>query len=137
MTFDLLAQESAILDRLALLASPVPIVGTFDRVDLTDESAYPAGAQIQYSKLTPLDQSGRSAMWGAVWTFDLYVDTGRVSSTQNTAAFALFSNALGQLVGWEITALNAVQISAGQETASEGRITRISFGFTIPVYLPG
>jgi hypothetical protein len=137
MTFDLLAQQTAILARLALLASPVPIIGTFDRVDLTDESAYPAGAQIQYAKLAPLDQAGKSAKFGAVWTFDLYVDAGRVSSTQQTAAFTLFSAALGQLVGWEINHLNAVQATAGQDTASEGRITRISFGFTIPVYLAG
>ena len=137
MTFDLLAQQTAILARLALLASPVPLVGTLDRVDLTDTSSYPAGAQTRYAKLVPLDQAGRNAKWGAAWTFDLYVDTGRVSSTQQTAAFTLFSNALGQLIGWEITPLNAVQASAGQESASEGRIERISFGFTIPVFLAG
>lgn len=137
MTFDLLAQQTAILARLALLASPVPLVGTFDRVDLTDDSTYPAGAQVQYVKLAPLDQAGRSAMWGATWTFDLYVDTGRASSTQKTAAYNLFSAALAQLTGWEITPLNAVQASAGSESASEGRITRISFGFIIPVYLAG
>lgn len=137
MTFDLLAQQLAILARLALLASPVPLVGTFDRVDLTDESAYPAGAQVQFAKLVPLDQAGRSAKWGAMWTFDLYVDSGRASSAQKTAAFTLFSDALGQLIGWEITPLNEVQASAGQDTASEGRITRISFGFTLPVYLAG
>lgn len=137
MTFDLLAQQLAITARLALLASPVPLVGTFDRVDLTDESAYPASAQTQYAKLVPLEQSGRSARWGAAWTFDLYVDTGRASDTQKTAAYTLFSDALAQLIGWEITTLNPVQASAGQDTASEGRITRISFGFTIPVYLAG
>lgn len=137
MTFDLLAQQTALLARLALLASPVPLVGTFDRVDLTDDSAYPAGAQIQFAKLVTLDQAGRSAKWGAVWTFDLYVDSGRASNTQKTAAFTLFNDALGQLIGWEITTLNPVQASAGQDSASEGRITRISFGFTIPVYLAG
>lgn len=137
MTFDLLDQQTRILAWLDLLASVVPLVGTFDSVDLTDASDYPAGAQIQFVRLVPIDQSGRSAKWSAVWTFDLYVDTGRASSAQKTAAFTLFSNALDQLTGWEITPLNPVQASAGQDTASEGRITRISFGFTIPVYLAG
>jgi hypothetical protein len=137
VTFDLLAQQKALLAWLDLLASVVPLVGTFDRVDLTDDSNYPAGAQIQFVRLVPIDQSGRSAKWSAVWTFDLYVDTGRASSAQKKAAYALFSDALDQLTGWQITPLNLVQASAGQDTASEGRITRISFGFTIPVYLAG
>lgn len=137
MTFNLQTQQTAILARLALLASPVPLVGTFDRVDLTDDSAYPAAANILFGKLTPHDQTGRSAKWGAVWSFDLYVDTDRASVEQKTAAYDLFSNALASLVGWEITPLNEVQASAGQESASEGRIVRISFGFTIPVYLAG
>lgn len=137
MSFDLLTQQNAILARLALLASPVPLVGTFDRIDLTDESTYPAGAQTLFMKLAPLDQAGRSAKWGAEWTFDLYVDNGRASSIQKTAAYDLFSAALAQLIGWEITPMAQLQASAGQESASEGRITRISFGFTLPVYLAG
>jgi hypothetical protein len=137
MTFDLLTQQQAILDRLALLVSPVPLVGTFDRVDLTDDSTYPSGIQTLFVKLAPIDQAGRSAKWGAEWTFDLYVDTGRASSAQKIAAYGLFSAALGQLIGWEITPMTLVQASAGQESASEGRIIRISFGFTIPVYLAG
>lgn len=137
MSFDLLAMQQQILTRLATLASPVPIVGTFDRVDLTDDSVYPAGGHTFYVKLAPADQVGRSASWGAVWTFDLYVDTGRAGDTQKLAAFNLFSAALGSLIGWEIQPLREVHASAGQESATEGRITRISFGFTIPVYLAG
>ena len=32
---------------------------------------------------------------------------------------------------------NTVHTSAGQESATDARVTRISFGFTIPVYLAG
>lgn len=137
MTFDLLTQQTAIIAQLALLASPVPIVGTLDRIDLTDDSSYPAGAQALFIRLAPHDQAGRSAKWGAVWSFDLYVDSGRCDVTQKSAAYALFNDALASLIGWEITPLNAVQASAGQDSAREGYITRISFGFTIPVYMAG
>ena len=137
MSFDLLVMQQQILDRLATLASPVPIVDTLTRVDLTDESVYPAGVHTFYSRLAPTDQVGRSTVYGAQWSFDLYVDTGRVTEQQKTAAFTLFSDALRSLVGWEITPGNPVHASAGQESATEGRNTRISFGFTIPVYMAG
>lgn len=137
MSFDLLAQQQQILARLATLASPVPIVDHFDLVDLTDDSIYPAGAQTHYMRLAPIDQAGRSAMWGAQWSFDIYVDTGRVSPAQKDAAYALFGAAMASIIGWEISIGRQVQTSVGQESAREGRFARTSFGFTIPVYLAG
>ena len=137
MSFDLLAMQQKILDRLALLASPVPIVDTLTRVDLTDESDTPYGVQTWFLKLAPEDQVGRSAKWGAQWSFDLYVDTGRVTSAQKIAAFKIFTDAMAQLIGWEFDDFNTVHTSAGQESATDARVTRISFGFTIPVYLAG
>ena len=137
MSFDLLAQQQQILARLATLASPVPIVDHFGLVDLTDDSIYPAGAQTHYMRLAVQDQVGRSAKWGAMWSFDLYVDTGRVSQEQKDAAYALFSAALAALIGWEFLPAQEVHASAGQDSAREGRLVRTSFGFTIPVYLAG
>lgn len=137
MSFDLLAQQQQILARLATLASPVPIVDHFDLVDLTDDSIYPAGAQTHYMRLAVQDQVGRSAMWGAMWSFDIYVDTGRVSQAQKDAAYALFSAALAALIGWEVSPAQEVHASAGHDSVREGRLVRTSFGFTIPVYLAG
>jgi hypothetical protein len=137
MGFDLFTMEQLILALLATLASPVPIVGLFDRVDLTDNSAYPAGAQIVFIKLLPEDQIQKNVLHAAIWSFDLYVDTGRISSAQKTAAAALFSNALAALIGWEFSPGRRVHTSAGQDSAAEGRILRISFGFSLPVYLAG
>jgi len=137
MGFDIFAMEQLILALLATLASPVPIVGLFDRVDLSDESAYPAGAQIVFIKLIPEDQVQKSALHAAVWSFDLYVDTGRISSAQKIAAATLFSNALAALIGWQFSPGRIVRSAAGQDSAAEGRIMRISFGFSLPVYLAG
>ena len=139
MGFDLFAMEQLILALLAGLASPMPIVGLFDRVDLTDESPYPAGAQIMFHRLLPEDQVQRNVLHYAAWIFDLYVDTGRVNATQKTAAAALFSNALAALIGWEFSPGRRVRTFAlrGQDTTTEGRILRISFGFSLPVYLAG
>jgi hypothetical protein len=137
MGFDIFAMEQLILALLATLASPVPIVGLFDRVDLSDESAYPAGAQIVFIKLIPEDQVQKSALHAAVWSFDLYVDTGRISSAQKIAAATLFSNALAALIGWQFSPGRIARSAPGQDSASEGRIMRISFGFSLPVYLAG
>ena len=137
MGFDLFAMEQLILALLATLASPVPIVGLFDRVDLADNSAYPAGAQIVFIKLLPEDQIQKNVLHAAIWSFDLYVDTGRISSAQKIATATLFSNALAALIGWEFSPGRRVHTSAGQDSAAEGRILRISFGFSLPVYLAG
>jgi hypothetical protein len=137
MGFDLFAMEQLILALLATLSSPVPIVGLFDRVDLSDESPYPAGAQIVFIKLLPEDQIQKNVLHSAIWSFDLYVDTGRISAAQKIATAALFSNALAALIGWEFSPGRRVHTSAGQDSAAEGRILRISFGFSLPVYLAG
>lgn len=137
MGFDLAAMEQMILALLATLASPVPIVGLFDRVDLTDDSAYPAGAQVFFVKLIPDDQVSRSARHSALWSFDLYVDTGRISDTQKSAAATLFNDAMAALIGWEFAPGRETQIAASQDSAVEARILRISFGFKLPVYLAG
>lgn len=139
--FDLFAQQQLILGQLASLATAagVAIEGTFGLVNLTDDAAPPIAAQTVFMRLAQTDESGRSAKYAALWSFDLYVDAGRASPAQKAAAAALFSGALGALIGWEFDPdrMRRVSGAPGQESGFQGHITRISFGFSIPVYLAG
>lgn len=138
MSFDLFAMQQLILDRLAPVAGGIPLVDTFTRVDLTDDGAATVTGQAAFIEFSPEGQVGRSTRHFARWSFDLYVDTGRASDAQKTAAMTLFSQAMASLIGWEFDAVGReVQSSAGQESGWDGRVLRISFGFVLPVHLAG
>jgi hypothetical protein len=135
MSFDLFALETQIIARLALVAGTIPIKGSFDVVDLTDTVVLPVAAQIVFMEFLPDEQVGRGARHHAAWSFDLYVDTGRATSTHKTNAATLFSNALAQLIGWEILPPRELQVAPSQKSGFDGRIVRISFGFKLATYL--
>ena len=138
MSFDLFAMQQMIINRLAPLAGGAPLVDSFTHVDLTDDGAATTTGQVFFSEFSPEGQVGRSARHIARWSFDLYVDTGRASTLQKTAAMAFFSAAMNALVGWEFDGFGRqVQTSAGQESGWDGRVLRISFGFTLPALIAG
>lgn len=138
MSFDLFAMQQLILTRLAPVAGGIPLVDSFARVDLTDDGAETVTGQVFFLEFSPEGQVGRSARHFARWSFDLYIDTGRASDAQKTAAMAFFSAAMASLIGWEFDAAGReVQSSAGQESGWDGRVLRISFGFVLPAHLAG
>lgn len=136
MVFDLFDQQQKILNLLAPLAGSISIVDGFTLVDLNDGVAT-TGAQVRFISLQPAGDVGRSSKHEANWSFDVYVDGARASGPQKTAASTLFSAALAALVGWEFEPGRFVRTAPGQESGFDGRIVRISFGFTLPVYLAG
>lgn len=137
MSFDLFAMQQQLLDRLTEAGITDPVGSTFDAVDITDDSTKTTGAQFVFLGLDPAGQVGRSAAHVVVWSFDLYVDTARASPAQKTAAANLFSAALAALIGWGISPGREVRSNEGQPSGMNGRVVRISFGFTVPVYLAG
>lgn len=137
MSFDLFAQQDELLARLATVAGGFAIVGTFDRIDLTDDGAATTGAQLRFTGFSPSGQAGRSARHDVQWSFDVLVDTGRASSADKTAAASLFNAAMGALIGWEIGPGRSITAVQGQDSDFDGRVLRISFGFTVPVFLAG
>ena len=137
MSLDLFALQQQILTRLAGLSAEIPVVGFMDRIDLSDSVIYPVAAQTFFLNFSPEGQVGKSAAHAVHWSFDVLIDTGRANDAQKTAAAALFSAALAALVGWEFSPGIEVHTSAGQDSLIEGRTLRISFGFTLPVYLAG
>ena len=137
MSFDLFALQDELLARLATVAGGFVIAGTFDCVDLTDAGAATTGAQLMFLEFSPAGQAGRSARHDVRWSFDVFVDTGRASGAEKTAAAALFNAALGALIGWEVGPGRPIAAVQGQDSGHDGRILRISFGFTVPVFLAG
>jgi len=136
MSFDLFIQQQQILAQLAAIAGSIALTDNFSLVDLTDGNAA-TGAQTRFIRLTPVDQTARSALHDVVWSFDVLVDIPRASDAEKTAAAKLFSDALAALIGWEFAPGRIVRTAPGQESGFDGRTLRISFGFTIPVYLSG
>jgi hypothetical protein len=136
MAFDLFAQQQQILARLAPHAASagIDLVDTFAAVDLTDEGGRVIAAQTFLTTFDPAGQVGSGARHTVEWSFDLYVDTVRASDAQKTAGAALFSSALGALLGWEVSPGCAVQSGKGRESGFDGRVLRLSFGFLLPVF---
>lgn len=134
MSFDLFAIEAQIISRLAPVASGMAIEGIFGEVPVTDDSGLTTGAKLEFLQIEPGAQAGRATCHHLHWSFDVYVDSGRASAAQKTAAAALFSGAIELILGWQFQAGREVQTASGQESGHMGRILRISFGFITPVY---
>ncbi len=139
MAFDLfdMQQQIATILSAACESAGVELTDTFGLVNLNDESAAPIAAQTLFVQFSPSGEVGRSAAHHAVWSFDVYVDTGRASPAQKTSAMLLFSDALAALVGSEFGPGRFIRTADGQPSGFQQHVMRISFGFTIPVYVAG
>lgn len=137
MSFDLFAIEQQLQARLATETNGVPLVGMFDAVDLTAEGATTTAAQMVLLNFVPAGQVSASSRHRIGWSFDLYIDTPRASTADKSAAAAFFSAAIGKLAGWEIAPGRVIEIAQGQDSGTDGRVLRISFGFTVPVFVSG
>ena len=139
MSFDYATTEQQILDRLTAAAASagIPLYRDEDTVDLTDNAVVPVGAQVVFLDIYPVDQAGPFSMHNVLFAFDLYLDSGRVSAAQKSAAATLFGAAMNALVGWNISPGRSVLAEKVQRSSGEGRIRRRSFGFTIPVFTTG
>lgn len=132
------AAEAAILARLAERCAPGSILlGTLAAVDLTDDSSGPVIGQIVLTNISPTRQVGKDARLEIGYAFSVYCDTGRATEPEQHAAFDLLEDAGHALVGWEILPGREIQIVDGPGTGNDGRITRLSFGFTIPAFFAG
>lgn len=136
MIFD---TETAILARLAAKCAPGSVLlGTFDPVDVSDDAASPV-----VGKLTLMQISATGAVHGSTaasdlyYGFSVYCDVYRASAGQKTAAAALLESAGNALVGWEYAGLRTPTMQTGQPTEFDGRLLRLSIGFSIPAYFVG
>lgn len=140
--------EALILDRLRAQCAPGSILlGTLQPVDMSDDSGYPVVAKLM---LYRIDQGGspsphaRNVRLEIGYAFSVYCDTARASVAQQQEAFDLLQAAGSAMVGWALpssipgqTSGRHVQIATGPESGNDGRVTRLSLGFTVPAHLVG
>lgn len=134
MIFD---TEASILARLVdRCPSGSLLVGTFEEVNLTDDAAEVVAGQVFLTEIQPAGEvRGACAAVLLHYAFSVYCDIARASTEQKTAAADLFEQAAHALVGWEYAPMRYPQLTQGQSTEFNGRVLRLSFGFSLPAFL--
>jgi hypothetical protein len=127
--------ETAIIARLAArVAVGSILLGTFDAVDLTDDSTGPVVGQLRLERINAEGASvvGSAAAFGLIYSFSVYCDIAIADATEKTAAYQLLEDAARALVGWEYAPMQYPEMLNGADTGFDGRILRLSIGFLIP-----
>lgn len=136
MIFD---TETALLARLAAKLAPGSvIVGTFGVVDLTDDATSPVIGQLLLMRIgSSGDDRSTTARILLTYAFSIFCDIHRSSDPQKAAAAQMLVDAGNALAGWQSAPGKVSQIVDGQDTGFDGRVLRLSIGFTIPAYFVG
>lgn len=136
MIFD---TETAILARLAARCAPGSVLrGTFDALDLTDDSVGPVVGKVELQQIAATGAvHGSAAAVDLAYAFSVYCDIHRSTPEQKTAAAALLEAAGNALVAWEYAPLRTPTLQAGQQSEFDGRVLRLSIGFSIPAFFAG
>lgn len=133
MIFD---TEAAIITHLLPRCAPGSVIlGTFDPIDLTDDSPTPVTSQVRLQRFYATDEvRGLSGMYQLHYVFSVFLDVHRASSSQRQSAATLLEDVASALIGWDYAPLRQPRLTDGQETEFDGRLLRLSIGFTLPVY---
>jgi hypothetical protein len=84
MIFDV---EALLLARLAAKCAPGSLLlGTFDPIDLTDDTTTPVVAQIQIAATEPTAATGKNLRLGVVYSVNVFLDTARADAGEKAAA---------------------------------------------------
>ena len=135
MIFDV---EALLLARLAAKCAPGSLLlGTFDPIDLTDDTTTPVVAQIQIAATEPTAATGKNLRLGVVYSVNVFLDTARADAGEKAAAATLFEDALAALVDYEYQPGRHVEIVGGQASEFNGRVLRLAFGLTFPAHVVG
>jgi hypothetical protein len=131
--------EQSILARLVAECAPGSVLlGTFDPADLTDDSLVPVLGKIMLTSIAnAASDAGQSCRLSVAYSFSVYTDVYRATTDQKSAAAQLLQDAGNALVGWSSAPGRVTQIIDGPESGFDGRVLRLSFGFTIPAFFAG
>lgn len=134
----ILDTEALILDRLRAKCAPGSIIlGTLDLIDLTDAASAPVVAQVVLTRLPVASQTQNNTRLAIESAVYLYVDVGRATANEKTAAGQLLSDAMAALAYWEISPGKHTQLTDGDASGFDGRIMRLAFAFTYPAHVVG
>lgn len=143
MTIGLLAINARVDARIRdVLPASVQMITGYSEEDLR-ESAPPMLARIVLHGVFPDDESGdRQGMTAAAllaqYSFFVEFDQERVTTAQEQEGYTLFDDAMMQIVGWSYRPGHVARlIQSPNPLAYDGRIGRVEFSFTVPIYLIG
>lgn len=130
-------KEAAVIAHLVTKCAPGSVIlGTLDAIDLTDDTTSPVAGQVSLVQILSVGGVlGAAAGVHLQFVFSVYCDILRSSAEQKTAAETLFETAARALVTFEHSPQQHLQITDGQSTGFDGRVIRMSIGFSIPTYL--
>ncbi|TVO53855.1 hypothetical protein [Denitromonas halophila] len=138
MSVGILALNTLVDARIrAVLPAGIEMVTGYSYEDLTD-SAPAILARIVPQGVYPAEQSGRTAALVAQYTLFVEFDQERLSTADESAGYQFFDDALAQIAGWAYAPGRFAQfIHSPTPMAYDGRIWRVEFSFSVPVFVTG
>lgn len=121
----------------AVLPAGVELVTGYSYEDLRD-SAPAILARVVPQGVYPAEQSGRTAALVAQYSLFVEFDQERITGTEEAAGYQFFDDALAQIAGWAYAPGRFAQfIQSPTPMAYDGRIGRVEFSFSLPVFVIG
>lgn len=125
--------ESELLAYLQQALPAAVLRGTFDVVDFTDIDLTPVVGQVRLESMQWMDGvRGSAVTYDMGHTFSVYVDIPRATEADRAAAWQMLFTATRALCCWEFAAHQYPQMLDGLQTGFDGRVLRLSIGFSIP-----
>ncbi len=127
--------ETAILARLAAALPGAVLLGTFNDVDLTDDSPSPIVCQVRLQRIdSGFSVRASSAQVDLLFSFSVFCDVHRSTPADRETAYTLLQQAGNALVGWAYSPGQTPNIVDGPQTGYDGRILQIGFAFTVAAF---
>ena len=117
----------------ARVAPGTQLLDWYEPVDFTDLDMAPVVGQVWLEGMA-LDRAvdGSAAAYLALYSFTVNIDIPRASVAQKAAAQQLLFDATRAIVGFEYAPAQYPTMRSGSETTWDGRVMRLSVGYSIP-----
>lgn len=122
--------ETAIRTHLAGAIAGVPVMGTYDVVDLAGPDAPRLAMQVDYQGFDALENRPAAVSIGHRFAVHVLIDAGRARDTERAAAEAGLQTVIQRMLAWPDTKLRA-EIQPSPVSQSDGRALRLSVFFTL------
>ena len=121
--------ETAIRDLLAGTIPAIPVLGTWDRVDMTADGAKRIAMQVEYQGFDALQNKPGAVTLGPRFAVHVVVDAGAALVTERAAAEAGMQTTIERLLAWPPPL--EVEIQSSPLIQLDGRELRMSVFFTL------
>ena len=124
----------SIIEHIASHVAPgTQLLDWYEPVDFTDLDMAPVVGQVWLEGMA-LDRAvdGSAVAYLALYSFTVNIDIPRASVAQKAAAQQLLLDATRAIVGFEYAPAQYPTMRSGSETTWDGRVMRLSVGFSLP-----